>query len=267
MGGLPHAPGGCFINVSRALQDIPSRFCIAEIVLLMRISSWKFVRVPKNSHHCECWTPFQYPIRRLTVRSRKVSKSRDLYLELSDRCEIWQAPRQQGCRSACQISKRCDNLNYQSRGLDTSRDLTIRRLIGYWNGALVLYIFVRLFWRAREPLVKQPQITYNQTTKRGSMKFGACNIKMVTENKLWFIHSVEWCSGRLVYPTSPSLFIDITHALLNTHDKHINIGDSLVIPNNTESKFKQQRFRWSTMNISKHPQYFADHPGIRHLPN
>ena len=54
--------------------------------------------------------PFQYTIRRLTARSRKVSKPRDLYLELSYRSEIWQAPRQQGCRSACQISKRCDNL-------------------------------------------------------------------------------------------------------------------------------------------------------------
>ena len=27
--------------------------------------------------------------------------------------------------------------NYQSRGFETSRDLTVRRLIGYWNGALV----------------------------------------------------------------------------------------------------------------------------------
>ena len=52
----------------------------------------------------------------------KISKPRDLYLELSDRSEIWQAPRQQGCRSAGQISKRCDNLNHQSRGFETSRD-------------------------------------------------------------------------------------------------------------------------------------------------
>ena len=56
----------------------------------------------------EVWAPFQYPIRR------------------------------QGCRSACQISKGCDNLNYQSRGFETSRDLTIRCLIGYWNGTLAL---------------------------------------------------------------------------------------------------------------------------------
>ena len=88
------------------------------------------------AYMCATRAPFQYPIRRLTVRSRNVSKPRDLYLELSDRSEIWQAPRQQGCRSACQNSKRCDNLDNQCRGFETSRDLTIRRLIGYWNGAL-----------------------------------------------------------------------------------------------------------------------------------
>ena len=34
-------------------------------------------------------------------------------------------------------SKRYDNSNHQSRGLETSRDLTIRHLIGYWNGPVV----------------------------------------------------------------------------------------------------------------------------------
>ena len=67
----------------------------------------------------------------------RVSKPRDLYLELFDRSEIWQATRQQGYRRACQISKRCDNLDYQSRGFVTSRDLTARRFIKYWNGAQI----------------------------------------------------------------------------------------------------------------------------------
>ena len=79
---------------------------------------------------------FQYPIRHLIFRSREVSKLRDLYLELSDRSEIWQAPRQHCCRSACQISKRCKNSKLRiSRLRDFSRDLTIRHLIRYWNGA------------------------------------------------------------------------------------------------------------------------------------
>ena len=79
--------------------------------------------------------PSQYPKIRLFVRSRKVSKPRDLYLELSDRSEIWQALRQHSCRCACQISKRYDNLRYQSRGFKTSRDLTKRRLFRNWGGA------------------------------------------------------------------------------------------------------------------------------------
>ena len=48
---------------------------------------------------------------RRNVRSREVSKPWDLYVELSDRSEIWQ-PRQHCCRCACQNSKWCDHLNY-----------------------------------------------------------------------------------------------------------------------------------------------------------
>ena len=80
--------------------------------------------------------PSQYPKRRLFVRSRKVSKPRDWYFELSYRFEIWQAHRQHCCRSACQISERLDNSKYKSRGFETLRDLTKRRLFGYWDGAL-----------------------------------------------------------------------------------------------------------------------------------
>ena len=56
--------------------------------------------------------PSQYPERRLFVRSPKVSKPRDWYFKLSYRFEIWQAPRQHCCRSACQISERSDNSKY-----------------------------------------------------------------------------------------------------------------------------------------------------------
>ena len=70
----------------------------------------------------------------------KKPKPRDLCLELSDRSEMLQAPRQQYCRSACQISKGYGHSNYQSPGIEASRDLMIRRLIGYWNRALVFKI-------------------------------------------------------------------------------------------------------------------------------
>ena len=83
------------------------------------------------------WAPSQYQKRRLFVRSRKVSKPRDWYFKSSYRFEIWQAHRQHGCRSACQISERSDNSKYKSRGFETLRDLTKRRLLGYWEGALV----------------------------------------------------------------------------------------------------------------------------------
>ena len=56
---------------------------------------------------------------RLTARSREVSKPRDSCLDFSNRSEIWQAPRQQCCRDACQISERCDHYNIQSRGFET----------------------------------------------------------------------------------------------------------------------------------------------------
>ena len=84
------------------------------------------------------WAPSQYPKRRLFVRSREVSKPRDWYFKLSHRFEIWQAHRQQCCRSACQISERSDNPKCKSQGFETLRDLTERRLFGYWDGALVL---------------------------------------------------------------------------------------------------------------------------------
>ena len=82
------------------------------------------------------WAPSQYPKRRLIVRSREFSKPRDWYFKLAYRFEIWQAHRQQCCRSACQISERSENSKFISRGFETSRDLTIRRLFGYWDGAL-----------------------------------------------------------------------------------------------------------------------------------
>ena len=61
-------------------------------------------------------------------------KSLDRQFVLSHCFVIWQAHRQQCCRSACQISDWSDNSKYKSCGLETSRDLTIRRLIWYWIG-------------------------------------------------------------------------------------------------------------------------------------
>ena len=100
----------------------------------------------------ESWAPSQYPKRRLSVRSREVSKPRDWYFKLSYRFEIWQAHRQQCCQSACQIAERSDNSKFKSRGFETLRDLTERRLFGYWDGVLApfQYLIRRLTVRSRE---------------------------------------------------------------------------------------------------------------------
>ena len=62
------------------------------------------------------------------AKSREVSKPRDSGLDFSNRFEIWQAPRQQRCQDAWQISERYGYYNTQSRGFETSRDLAVRRL-------------------------------------------------------------------------------------------------------------------------------------------
>ena len=49
--------------------------------------------------------------------------SRDSGLDISNRSDIWQTPRQPRCRDACQNSERYDLYNVQSRGFETSRDL------------------------------------------------------------------------------------------------------------------------------------------------
>ena len=64
---------------------------------------------------------------RLPVKSREVSKPGDSAVDFSNRSEIWQAPRRQRCRDACQISERYYHYNTQSRGFGTSWDLALRR--------------------------------------------------------------------------------------------------------------------------------------------
>ena len=115
--------------------------CDVTVINFIYHDTYAFFRQASFSRSCKQNSGHQGPVsiseKTSFVRSRKVSKPRDLYLELSGRSEIWQALRQQCCRCACQISKRYDNLKYQSRGFETLRDLTERRLFGYWDGAQV----------------------------------------------------------------------------------------------------------------------------------
>ena len=134
------------------------------------------------------WTLFQYPMRRLIIKSRKVSKPRDLYFKLCDRSEIWQAPGQQCCRGAYHISKRFDNLNYQSHGFETSRDVTIRCFIGYWNvaqvhgrslGGCLPYNPPKRWWRPVLPTLTSADMALSPKVLLGVMLF-LCSKEQVT---------------------------------------------------------------------------------------
>ena len=113
----------------------------------------------------------------LFVRSREVSKPRDWYFKLSYRFEIWQAHRQQCCRSACQISERSDNSKYKSRGFETLRDLTKRRLFVYWDGALVLSTgdwripLTKSQWRISIPMLQTNVLFQNGNKNSSSSTF------------------------------------------------------------------------------------------------
>ena len=66
---------------------------------------------------------FQYPIRRLIVRSRKVSDLRN-WVSIYGYCsEIWHAAQQHCCCEVCQILQQLDICKGRSRVLEISRDL------------------------------------------------------------------------------------------------------------------------------------------------
>ena len=67
------------------------------------------------------------------VSDKAISESRDRYLELLDRSEIWQAAPQHCCGDACQISERFNNFKHQSGSFETLRVLEKRRIFLYWK--------------------------------------------------------------------------------------------------------------------------------------
>ena len=69
-------PGACF-NRNTIFPGVGIPF-----ITMTRIPIMKIRRLGTRA-------PSEYPKRCLSVRSRKVSKPRDLYLKLSDRSEIW----------------------------------------------------------------------------------------------------------------------------------------------------------------------------------
>ena len=132
-------PLGAPSFVKLAYQDI--------LVLILRgcndmMESWHGYtcritdRSPKESIGYLCIPPHKgtlmilhlqglYSLSRRTIHWAAL-KPRHSALDLSNHSEISQAPRQQCCQDACQISERQEHHNIQSRG--TSRGLSVRRL-------------------------------------------------------------------------------------------------------------------------------------------
>ena len=145
------------------------------------------------------WAPSQYPKRHLYERSCKVSKPRDWYFELLYHFEIWQAHWQHCCRSACQISERLDNSKYKFHGFETLRDLTERRLSGYWDRAL-FFTWTKSVVLPTGPLVtnssqiqiKIPYFTFKKLCLKMWAKLCPFWLRVLWVNSLW-PSDVIWC--------------------------------------------------------------------------
>ena len=93
-------------------------------------------------------TSIDWTVRCLTARSRKDTMPRNSSLELTNHSEIWQVPRKQRCRDACQISEQYNHYNIQSHGFETSRDLAVRRLTNKGPGAIRTSKYISLAFNA-----------------------------------------------------------------------------------------------------------------------
>ena len=90
------------------MTKVVYRNMIASRKILFLLRQDLLTRTPARARRraYDTWCPFQYPIRRLIVRFREISKPRDWYFGLSHRFEIWSY-----------------NPKYKSRGFETLRDL------------------------------------------------------------------------------------------------------------------------------------------------
>ena len=219
------------------------------------------------------WAPFQYPIRRLIVRYRKDSKSRDLHLELYDPSEIWQTPRQQRCWCACQISKRCKTWDYQSHRFETwdisnlSIDVLSDIETGPWSASVASCI-----------------IGWSNYTQCGAVITQSVFFKILIIARPWFMFCCSHCSvasniviigpcynGTRLYLWTPHLHW-IRYGLLFTGSNFQRFAEA------TESRLPQSQRRTtflplglckgeSVMPIGESMQLAASKLEIHHLPS
>ena len=73
----------------------------------------------------------------------KMSRPRSRKIHIQNCAMALKFDKHLGSHRACQMAKRCDNLKCRYRGFGISRDLTIRRIFGYWNRAQIsLHLFL-----------------------------------------------------------------------------------------------------------------------------
>ena len=114
-----------------------------------------------SSQHCEyfhrqCDEKFMGPLSIADMTSyHKILKSlKALKFVIRIVWSLWTLADTHCFWGTCQISKWCYNANYQHHNFKTSGDLMIRHLIGYWNGALVLFVCGTETWKVKITMFK-----------------------------------------------------------------------------------------------------------------
>ena len=111
----------CYILFLYYFEDT----CIKPTGIIFRTLSLAYAYMPKSLF----FSVLQLGLYSLSRRTsyRNISSSLE-GLDLFNRCDIWQAPRQRCCQDACHISERYNHYNAQVNGFETSQYLTVRRL-------------------------------------------------------------------------------------------------------------------------------------------
>ena len=140
----------------------------------------------------------QCSIRRLIIRSQKVSKAWDRWLEFYNWFEIWQASRQHGYGGACQIPRRYERFNIRSRAFETLQDLMIRDIMRYLIGCLVP---ISWYWYTRGCATRKTSTCASDKAFRGT---GSLHVKFVYNFMFRFL------SQREHWPTATSTLANVT---------------------------------------------------------
>ena len=144
-----------------------------------------------------------------------------LYSLFSSRSEIWQASRQQRCRDACQISEWYNPYYTQSRGLETSQDLAVRRLT-FWRMDAWDVTSVKFGSKYNSfPPGKHIGNTVSKLTAimRRSSWVKSCLLSRNPKNDgiHVYLHFDVWCRGHLTRPSQTAVDVCDLGGVSKTH--------------------------------------------------